>query len=178
MTRWVWIDRLANVAIVVLALLVGLVAWRRYLFQHPPDVSIPAGSVIELKSVDWPANGFTVVLALSTECHFCSENAPLYRDIADRLRQNRIGRTVAVLPQSLPQSREYLGAMRVVPDSVLQQVPSFAKATPTIAAVGPNGRVLRAWVGRLSVRDSAAALREIELLAAQGVRACQSCGTS
>lgn len=179
MGRWIWIDRLANIAILTLAIVVGVVLWRQHVARTPPDVKVPVGSHVNLKNVDWPTNRFTVILALSTDCHFCSDNAVLYRDIVNALRANRIGKTVAVLPQQLSSSREYLSMLKVMPDEIRPGSArgAVAKATPTIIAVGADGRVLKSWVGRLSQRDAETALREITALATSA-QSCTSCGSS
>jgi hypothetical protein len=180
--RWTWIDRLANIAILALAIVVGIVAWRQYVARAPHDINVPVGSLVNLENVDWPKNQLTIVLALSTECEPCSRNAVLYRDIANALRTNQVGKTVAVLPQQVSRSREYLSELKVVPDEIRQRAasPFVAKATPTIIAVGADGRVVKSWAGSLSQREAESALREITTIVThiKSSMPCVSCGAS
>src|SRR6266403_2612076 len=59
--------------------------------------SIQAGTKISLVGIDWSKSDRTVVLALSTGCHYCSESAPFYQKLQQQNPNNV--RLVAVLPQ-------------------------------------------------------------------------------
>ena len=181
MRRWLSLDRLANIAIVAMGI-VAVISTMRYFHARTvahPDVLVPAGSRVALQHVNWAGNKLTVVFALSTECHFCSGNAALYRSIVDSLRATHNGVTVALLPQQVVLSRQYLSALNVTPDQVVQNSIAAvgARATPTIIAVDSQGRVLKSWVGRLSENDAAAVRREIVSLG-QKSHPCSTCGTS
>jgi hypothetical protein len=142
-------------------------------------VEVPVGSFVRLERVDWRANRFTVVLALSTECRFCSDNAGLYRNITNALRTNRLGKSVAVLPQEVSNSQAYLSGLKVTPDEIMRvaEGSGVARATPTIIAVGADGRVLKSWVGRLPQPSAEFALREIVAFATRAA-SCKSCDST
>lgn len=174
---WIWVDRIANFAILIVAVLLIVIVGRRFQARTAPDVSVPVGSHVTIDSVNWLSNRFSVVLVLSTECKFCADNADLYREIAGTLRTKRLGKTVAVFPQNGVRAQEYLRALNVVPDETLDvgSVLSISRATPTIIAVDGDGRVVKSWVGRLSRREAQTVLNEIVVLSSSSQ--CSSCGS-
>jgi len=100
-----------------------------------------------LPGVDWSKNEKTLVVAISSSCHFCTESAAFYRDIRARTRIH----TIAVLPQSVNEGRNYLNNLGVQVDEVLQAPLSSidVSGTPTLILVGRDGTVIRTWLGKL-----------------------------
>ena len=119
---------------------------------------IQIGAKLPLEGVDWVKNQKTLVVALSDKCHFCTDSANFYQ----RLSQDHgSAALIAVLPQPVEESKQYLGQLKVMISDV-RQVPltSLAvTATPTLILVGKDGAVLKSWVGRLKPE------REAEVLA-------------
>src|SRR5215213_5596546 len=73
--------------------------------------------------------------------------AAFYRDIRARTNIH----TVAVLPQSINEGRNYLSSLGIQADEVLQ-VPLSSidvSGTPTLMLVGRDGTVIRTWLGKL-----------------------------
>jgi hypothetical protein len=105
------IELLANVAIIAVALLLGVVLVKRFLLPSPPPpgppqaAQIKPGTKVQLDGVNWGDSSQTLVLALSDTCRFCTESAEFYQRLA-RHRAERGGpRLVAVLPQPVAQGR-------------------------------------------------------------------------
>ena len=151
------IELLANVAIILVALLLGGVLVKRYLWPGagPPQAAAPErikpGTKLSLPGVDWGRSRQTLLLVLSTTCRFCTESAPFYQ----RLAREKAGRTdvrlLASLPQTADESRKYLGEHGIAVDQVTQSAPStaYARATPTLILVDQSGTVIDSWVGKL-----------------------------
>lgn len=151
------IELLANVAIIVVAVLLGGVLVKRFLWpdpgrpQAPSPERIKPGTRLSLPGVDWGRSKQTLMLVLSTNCRFCTESAPFYQ----RLAREKAGRPevglLAVLPQGVAESQKYLGEHGVVVDQVTQAAPgaAYAQATPTLILVDQSGTVLDSWVGKL-----------------------------
>lgn len=144
-----------NIAILIAATLASVVLVRNFLFpgkansERPPSVAV--GTTLSVPGFDWRSNGNTVVLALSTSCHFCSESAPFYRRLADELSRRRVHLT-AVLPQNADESSEYLRALQLAFGDV-RQVPLRAlqiRGTPTLLLVDERGVVRHVWEGKLT----------------------------
>jgi thioredoxin-related protein len=115
----------------------------------------------KIPDVDWSRNGRTLVLALSTTCHFCRESGPFYR----RLQQEVKGRVkvLAILPQTESEGAQYLGEAGFNVDQVKQAVlPDIGvHGTPTMMLVDAKGRVTRIWFGKLQQQQEEEVLRTL-----------------
>jgi hypothetical protein len=146
----------ANVAIICVAILLAVVLARNYLLpkrapQQSAAASIQPGTKISLAGVDWKANGKTLVLALSTGCHFCTDSASFYQRVAqERAKANNI-RLVAVFPESVSEGQKYLGNLGVTVDEVRQaRLDSIGvSGTPTLIMTDGEGAVAESWRGKL-----------------------------
>jgi hypothetical protein len=147
------IEVIANVAIIFVALSLGIVLISRTVKSYHAPSTQSANTQwgkeqkIQLPGVDWSKNEQTLVMAISSTCHFCTESAAFYRDIRARTHVH----TVAVLPQSINESRDYLSNLGVQVDEVLQAPLSSidVNGTPTLMLVGRDGTVIRTWIGKL-----------------------------
>lgn len=121
------------------------------------------GSHLSVPELDWSGYRATVVLALSTACHFCTESAPFYRQLAALRHGNPNLGLIAVLLQPVEQSTKYLSDEQVSVNRVLSLPLETLKVggTPTMLLVGRDGVVLKAWVGRLDEGTQAIALKAI-----------------
>jgi hypothetical protein len=99
--------------------------------------------------VDWSRNGRTLVLAVSTQCHFCKESTPFYRKLQEQVGKSL--KTVAILPQSVAAAEQYLNGESVHVDQVRQVTLGDIgiRATPTMLLVNSAGVVTKIWVGRI-----------------------------
>ena len=89
------IELAANLAIIVVACLLAIVLVKNYFFAKPPQqadksesqriqsesqpVNSPSVSSLD---IDWKQNKQTLILAISSSCHFCTESAPFYKKLA------------------------------------------------------------------------------------------------
>jgi thiol-disulfide isomerase/thioredoxin len=102
-----------------------------------------------------------VVLALSTTCHFCSESAPFYQKLQQQ-KPNSV-RLVAVLPEPVEDSRNYLNKLGVsVSDIVQSSLASVGvSGTPTLLLIDNQGSVTESWVGKLSDSEAASIISQL-----------------
>jgi hypothetical protein len=147
------IELLANVAIIVVALMLGVVLVRRYFAPAAPREAGPAapvGAKLQLPGVEWAKNNQTVVLALQEGCHFCSNSAPFYQRLAAEAARRNVP-VVAVLPQTVEVGRRYLDGLHVPLGDVRQATLASlgVQATPTLMLVDADGKVTEGWVGQL-----------------------------
>lgn len=151
------IELLANVAIIAVAILLGVLLVRNYLLPRSPGQQAAApskikpGTRLSLPGVDWKANGKTLVLALSTGCHFCTESGPFYQRLAQEKSKASTARIVAVFPQSVAEGQKYLANLSVPVDAVTQTALDSVgvMGTPTIILADDNGAVIESWQGKL-----------------------------
>jgi len=144
----------ANVAIVIVAILLGVVLVKRYLLPSPspsPAKAIAAGDKISVPNVSWEKSNRTLLVVLALGCHFCSESAPFYKRITDEARKSGNVQIVAVLPQSRAEGQKYLSDLGVPVDDIEQaDLRSIQVAgTPTLILVDKRGVVIDGWFGKL-----------------------------
>jgi len=174
------LEVLANITVIITSIVLCMVLAKRYLFSPTKQTttqmveqprkpspntqqrpSIQAGTKISLPGIDWSNSTRTLVLALSTTCHFCSESAPFYQKLQQQ-RQNGVN-LVAVFPQSVEDSRNYLNKFGVSVSAVVQSpLASFGvSGTPTLLLIDNQGSVTDSWVGKLSDSEAARVISRI-----------------
>jgi thiol-disulfide isomerase/thioredoxin len=158
------LEQLANVAIIVVALLLGGVLVKRYLLpqaESPQAIArIQPGTKLSVPGLEWGKNERTLLLVLSTSCHFCTESSPFYQRLAqEKVKKGGVG-LVAVLPQSVDESQKYLNGLGVAVDDIKQASPDAfqVRGTPTLIMADRTGAVVESWVGKLPAE------KEVEVL--------------
>src|SRR5262245_8259067 len=101
------VELLANVVIIIVGLLIGVVAVKHYLLAPSQPTPIQVGTKINLPGVDWTKSEQTLLLAISETCHFCTESADFYQRLAKQKSGLSNVRLVAVLPQDINQGQTY-----------------------------------------------------------------------
>ena len=169
------IDLIANLAIILVAILLGIVLVKNYVSPNSPKGNLRInvgegtshararpGIKLDLADVNWAKNKKTLLLVLSSSCHYCSESAPFYK----RLAQQRIGRDiqlVAVLPQATSEGQKYLSKLGVSVDEI-RQLPLDAigvRGTPTLILVNNEGVVTESWEGELPADKELEVMRQL-----------------
>ena len=140
-----------NVAILCAFLLVGALAVKRLREPSQPVLHQPTvGERVSLQGVDWSKSGKNLILALSTECRFCSESASFYQRLVPTALNSGV-KVIAVLPQPVSDSNSYLQKLGVkVPEILQSSLDSVeVSGTPTLLVIDAHGRIQKAWVGKL-----------------------------
>jgi hypothetical protein len=115
-----------------------------------------------LAGVDWGTNGRTLVLAISTRCHFCTDSAPFFQRIS---KEKPAGtKLLAVLPQAVEEARKYLDQQGVRVDDVKQTSLDSIKVsgTSTLLLVDKAGTVADVWAGKLDPSQEEDVLRVLK----------------
>jgi hypothetical protein len=154
------IEMAANVAIILASAAVIVVFARNFTRTSDALHTIATGTKFALKDAHWRSGEKTMVLAISTTCHFCNESAPFYDELASQCKQQHV-RTIAVLPQPTVEAESYLKDKGIAVDEVRQAILSGLRinGTPTLLLVDGGGNVRSVWIGKL------ASSREKEVLA-------------
>jgi thioredoxin-related protein len=165
---------LSNIATIVIAVLLSIIAVKLYLFPTPqtanltssvetvrvpakPDLQprtnsqiTPVGQAVPIQGIDWKKNKKTLVMYVSTKCHFCSESAPFYQRLVKEHSSKDVN-FMAVLPQSVDEAKVYLKGLGANIENVYNaQLSSIGvTATPTLLLVDENGIVSDMWRGKL-----------------------------
>jgi hypothetical protein len=163
-------ELLANVAIIIVALLLGVVLVKRYLLPsndaaaaRDADPHITAGTKASLTGVDWAKNNQTLLLVLSRDCHFCTESAPFYQRLARETAGHTDVHLIALFPQAVEEGRQYLAGLGIPVEDVRQAAPGStgARGTPTLILVDDKGVVKKSWIGKLSAPEESEILNQL-----------------
>lgn len=147
-----YLERIANIAIIVAAVVfIGLAIRGDFSLSRttrPPSQDL-TGTVVKLSGVSFPSDRNTLVLVVSTTCHFCKDSLPFYKQLTNKA-QGRLN-VVAVLPQPQPDAQKFLRDANIETNQVVSSsLDSIGvHGTPTILLVDGTGKVSHAWVGRL-----------------------------
>src|ERR1035438_5652079 len=97
------IATVADAATIIVTLLLSVVLVRVYLLPAAPNArvgqaaaTVTVGEKVNLSDVNWKGNGQTLLLAISSECHFCKESMPFYKKL--QLAAGRNVRILALMP--------------------------------------------------------------------------------
>ena len=156
------VELLANLGIIAVAVLGCAVLIKQW--QPGPVVPVAArrqparppapmvGTGLTLPGVDFSSAEQTLVMVLSTQCHFCTDSAPFYQRLATAAGRARGVRLVALLPQTAEEGRRFLAGLGVTVSAVVQAPLTTAntRGTPTLLLLDARGVVGRVWRGRLS----------------------------
>ncbi len=159
------IEIAANIAIIAVAIMIGGVLVQKYVLSPKPQAlpSVPLGAKLTLPDVDWAKNNRTLVLALQTGCHFCTDSAPFYQRLVTEASNRNIP-LIAVLPQSVEEGRKYLSGLNVAINDIKQSSLSSigVQGTPTLLLVNGKGEVADAWIGKLPPDKESMALKSLQ----------------
>lgn len=161
-----YLDRVANIAIILaVAVFLGLVI--RSEMAHPTkrieaSPHLLLGKVITLPGVRLSQQRQSIVIALSTQCHFCQESLPFYKHLA-QTAEGKLD-VIAVLPQPLPAAESFVEQASIRTTHVLSaNLGSLGIfATPTVLIVNGKGEIKNAWVGLLDDKSQQQVLSHIQ----------------
>ena len=166
MSRWPRrLEVATNVAILFFCVAIGGLTLRNYMTpKHPParPNRLLVGSSLAVPGLNWSTPGKTLVLAISTQCHFCSDSMPFYEKLV-RAASNKRNRVVGLLPQSTTEAIDYLVKHNVAISEVHQvSLGSIGiQGTPTIFILD-SGKVTAEWVGKLDAASEAEVLAALD----------------
>jgi hypothetical protein len=161
------IETTANIATIIVALLISTVVLKTYVFPNTvarSAIVAPAPEVVKGKSVDgralgvdWKRNRRTLVMAISTTCHYCKDSVPFYQKLGATGTDVKM---IAVLPQPVAEGQQYLNGAGVHVDEVKQATLNTlgVRGTPTLMLVNDSGVVTDVWIGKLQPDQEAQVL--------------------
>ena len=122
------IELAANLAIILVACLLAVALVKNYLITRTTASTEQAGTrqeenrlvsapTLTSLNINWKESRQTLVLALSSTCHFCAESSPFYKKLIESKKDARI---VAVLPEPVQHGRSYLEKLGLAVDEIKQ----------------------------------------------------------
>src|SRR5437773_1028108 len=122
------IDPALNTAIIVVSLLI-VVAFIHSGYSplqarndQPGRNSNPVGTKVSLQGMDWSKSEQTLLMFLNTHCGFCQKSEPFYRKLSTEATDHQKVRVIAVFPQRIEESKEYLDCAGITVDDVRRPV--------------------------------------------------------
>lgn len=152
------IEALANLAVIIIALVVGSVFLKERLSGHGPQPEgVKAGDKLpRIDGWDWGAHDRTLVLVLRKGCHFCEDSMPFYQRLV--VKQKEDGSTsaiVAFFPDPADAAKEAVRSegleVKTLGGVPLKELK--VEGTPSLLLVNNTGTVLKAWMGVLSPKE-------------------------
>jgi hypothetical protein len=127
----------------------GIVVRGELAKRRQPEAKALLGKTISLPGVQFPKDHNSLVIAVSTGCHFCKDSLPFYKELSVE-SQGKVG-LVAVLPQPQSEARAFLDQAGIATSQVVSANLDTigVRGTPTVLLVDGNGKVKAAWVGLL-----------------------------
>lgn len=154
-----YLERIANIAIIVaVVVFLGLVVKGEFSRRNAPQFAAQGpspnlvGTTVRLPGVQFPKDRSSLLLVVSTECHFCKDSLPFYKDLTAKSR-GRLN-VVAVLPQPQAEAQKFLQDAGVEANQVVTATPDTlgVRGTPTVMLVDGSGKVKQVWLGRLDLK--------------------------
>lgn len=163
------IDTIANIATIALVGLAAVILVRGSSFSsrralaglNAPTVQ-PGTSMKNFPvGISWTDKRPTLLFALQTTCHFCTESASFFRKLTAETSGKF--RTVAVLPQPVATARKYLDVLGLHMEEVNQASLEGigVTGTPTLMLVDSAGTVEHLWRGELAPTDQGEVLAQL-----------------
>ncbi len=156
------VGRLLNAAILLMFLVIAGILIKGN-FTNPPEPPTLAPSArIFIEGIDWAKSEQTLLIAVRSDCEYCSKSGRFYRRLVDGLKDRADVRLAVIYPDERSRGEAYLGEIGLSPTESKQETlaPLGIKFVPTLALLDRNGVVGKVWVGELSPK------RESEVLTA------------
>jgi hypothetical protein len=158
------LERCAYAVFILTCILLATLATRRYFVDthEPPAREGPGvGTMVTSRdAIGIDKADFAVVLGISTQCRFCEDSMPFYQAPRRAASQSR-QRVVLVCASAEPTERvrSFLERNGLDPDAIILPPPDAPLlATPTLTLIDSSGKIVAAWVGRLSPAQERKAL--------------------
>ena len=161
------IEFVANVAVILLAVVIGIVFIKDRLAPSSPEsIEVKVGDKLaKIEGWDFGAHNETLMLVLRKGCHFCEDSAPFYQRLVTQQKQSGShAAIIAVFPDAADAAKEVVQSeglgVQAISGVPLEKL--NVNGTPTLLLVDSTGKVLKAWMGMLSPRQ------ELEVIKATG----------
>lgn len=152
-----YLEVATNVAVLMASLVVLSVYGLSYLAGKPKTVltvGLQKGQTVRaLPQHDFGSSSQTLIIAMNTECHFCTESVPFYNQVIETQQAlDKPTRVIAIFPNTEEEVKRYTHQQRLKADTIsgVNLSALNLSATPTVILVDSGGRVLDFWIGKLA----------------------------
>ena len=117
---------------------------------------------VQLGNINWAEQSRTLVMALQTSCHFCTDSAPFYKRLVEKIKGKNI-KLIAVFPTDVKEARAHMDKLGLADIEVKQIEPNAFQVdgTPTLILLDQKGEVINHWIGKLPPEKEAEVVNEL-----------------
>jgi hypothetical protein len=143
--------RLLDICLAAAAVLLVCTIVRYAQSSSTPPLLKPGAKLAALSGAPSPQGTRHLVVAISTTCRFCSEEAPFYRTLVQATADRKDVAITFVLPQAPEESHRYLNQRGIAARDVRQiDANSLGiPGTPALILTDSQWRVQQSWMGAL-----------------------------
>jgi hypothetical protein len=147
------LETATHVFLIALCCLAGGLLIEQRFFSEPDSGPAPnlVGREVKLPGADWQSAPVSVLLQISSTCHFCNDSMPFYRQLM-AARQAAAAKVPVIVASAdaVAVMQQHLADQQVSVDKVLHsRLDGFGTITPTVYIVDSKGMVRRVFVGEL-----------------------------
>jgi hypothetical protein len=147
-----YLDKIANIALILGVAVFLFIVIRgefRSREQLKPSAQALVGTSVTLPGVVLSQSHMSLVIALSTKCHFCQDSLPFYKELTAKA-QGKLD-IIAVLPQPKSEAQSFLQSAGVSATKIVSAnlTTIGVWGTPTLLLLDEHGKVQKEWVGIL-----------------------------
>lgn len=160
-----------EVATNISVLLVSLLVLTTYLWAYYASKAAPqpaAGlqrgkTIVQLPKDIFDESSKALLLALNTNCGYCTESVPFYNQLAKDQQVAGDPKITALFPNSASEVERFAQAngLKVKAISSVNFGGLNVSATPTLILVDRDGKIIDFWIGKLSEEGQQEVLRAI-----------------
>lgn len=151
-----YLEVATNIAVLLVALAVlSTFAWNY--FGRSPAPQLQAGfqkgqTFAQVPGVSYNSSPQTLLIAMSTRCHYCIESLPFYKQLAAAQRTSgRETHVVTIFPNQEAEVRQYVQQNKLDLETVagVDLEALNISGTPTAVLIDGNGKIRDFWLGKL-----------------------------
>ncbi len=162
-----------NVLLAVACLFICGDIARKYYLSHErsqlgKSLAPQKGASLAVAGHEWSKHRISLVLVVSSKCHYCTESAPLFQRLVGLAASSGVP-SIAISEEREETTRNYLNHLGVAVSDVYSLPTSAAvmQLTPTVLLVDRSGKIEEVWPGVLSPSDERNASEIISRAAAR-----------
>ncbi len=151
------LELVTNVAVLLAATAVlGALTWGYFMHKSSPSLEegFQRGQILAAPpQVDYSGAAQTLLIAMNTNCHFCTESIPFYNELTkSQQARSTTTRIIALFPNEANEVKHYLQQNHLQME-IATRVNFRAlnvNGTPTVILVDKHGKIIDFWTGKLS----------------------------
>src|SRR5437588_1264244 len=148
-----YLEVATNVAALLVALVVlGIFAWNQFTRHSIPQLQAglqKGQDFVQVPGINFNTLSQTLIIAMSTKCHYCAESLPFYKQLAEAQRANgQATHIVAVFPNREDEVKQYVQQNKLDLETIagVNLDALNISGTPTAVLIDSSGKVRDFWV--------------------------------